>query len=231
MKISVCMATYNGERYILEQLRSIISELSNDDEIIISDDSSTDNTLNIIKNICDKRIIVIENQIFKNPVYNFENALKHSSGDIIFLADQDDIWIRGKVKRIKKELECYNLIVHDADLINSLGEKLGRSLFEINKSKQGIIRNLWKNSYVGCCMAFDRKTLEVALPFPKDIPMHDSWLGLIAEKYGKVKFLNESLIEYRRHENNLSHTGEKSNRKTIKRILDRFNLIKNFNKR
>ena len=96
--ISVCIATYNGSKYIKEQIDSILPQLDECDEIIVSDDSSTDNTLSILKSYHDRRIIIFTNQKFNSPIYNFENALKHAKGDIIFLSDQDDIWEFNKVQ-------------------------------------------------------------------------------------------------------------------------------------
>lgn len=96
--ISVCIATYNGGKYIKEQLDSILFQLGKDDEVIISDDSSTDDTLSILESYHDERIVILTNQKFHSPVYNFENALKSAKGDFIFLSDQDDIWEPTKVE-------------------------------------------------------------------------------------------------------------------------------------
>ncbi len=92
-KISVCLASFNGEKFISEQILSILEQLNTDDELIISDDNSTDTTPQIIKELMrlDKRIVFLPGNNFRNPVYNFENALAKSSGEYIFLADQDDI--------------------------------------------------------------------------------------------------------------------------------------------
>src|SRR5579871_1607034 len=109
--ISVCMATYNGERYILKQLQSIISQLSENDEIVISDDSSTDNTINIIKSFNDSRIRLYENNKFGSPIFNLENALKHAKNDFIFLSDQDDLWESNKVKTLVEKLNQYDLVL------------------------------------------------------------------------------------------------------------------------
>ncbi|MDE5758415.1 MAG: glycosyltransferase, partial [Allobaculum sp.] len=91
--ISVCIATYNGERYIETQIRSILDQLNEDDEIIISDDSSTDRTLDIIRSLNDSRIKLFAGNKFHSRTFNFENALKQATGDFIFLSDQDDIWL------------------------------------------------------------------------------------------------------------------------------------------
>ena len=99
MKISVCLASYNGEKFIFDQISSIISQLAEKDELIISDDSSTDTTLSIIKGFNDHRIKLFPGNTFYNPVYNFENALKQSAGEVIVLSDQDDIWLENKLPR------------------------------------------------------------------------------------------------------------------------------------
>lgn len=225
--ISVCIATYNGEKYIEKQLDSILTQLSEQDEVIISDDSSTDNTIKIIKLLNDDRIKIFENQKFRSPIYNFENVLKYARGNIIVLSDQDDIWKSNKIETIKKYMQDANLVLSDADIIDENSNVLQESFYKLNGSKNGLIKNIIKNSYLGCTMAFDRKILEKSLPFPKDLPMHDWWIGLIGEMYGKTYFINDKLISYRRHGNNASPTGEKSKYSFIQKVLFRIVIIKN----
>lgn len=230
--ISVCMATFNGEQYVKEQLDSILPQLSEFDEVIVSDDNSTDKTVEVIKSYRDRRIRLFEKQTFSSPVFNFENALKHANGDLIFLSDQDDIWAPNKVNLIKKYLENYDLVVSDAIIIDEFGNLIENSFFKSNKSKQGLIRNVIRNSYLGCAMAFNRKVLEKALPFPSDCPMHDWWLGLIGECYGDVFLIEDKLISYRKHSGNVSSTGERSKFSLRKKLSMRFlvvrNLIRNY---
>jgi glycosyltransferase involved in cell wall biosynthesis len=227
MKISVCMASYNGKKYIKGQLESILSQLSKDDEIIISDDSSTDSTIEIIKSYRDKRIVLFENQKFKSPIFNFENALGYAKGNIIILSDQDDIWKDNKVEVIKKYMKDYDLVLSDADIIDEYGNILEESFYKLNKSNAGLFKNIVKNSYLGCTMAFNRKILNKSLPFPKDLPMHDWWIGLMGELYGKTYFIEDKLISYRRHGNNASPTGEKSIYSFKQKIMFRLKIIKN----
>jgi len=229
--VSVCMATYNGEKYLAEQLESILSQLSEDDEVIISDDGSSDKTIEIIKSFNDSRIKIFENQKFKSPIFNFENALKYAKGEIIVLADQDDIWKRDKIKTIKKYMQDYDLVISDADIIDEKGNILRESFYALNDSRNGFVKNILQNSYLGCTMAFNRKVLEKSLPFPKDIPMHDWWIGLIGELFGEVCFLKDKLIYYRRHGNNFSFSSEKSRYSFWKKIDFRIKLIKNLLKR
>lgn len=204
--ISVCIPTYNGEKFILSQLNSILIQLSDKDEIIISDDSSSDNTIKLIKSLKDNRIIISENNKFRSPVYNMENALKLAKGDYIFLADQDDIWEDNKVEEIMKNLQAYNLVISDARIIDQDEKIITESYFNWKKSGKGFWKNFTKNSYIGCAMAFDRKILTASLPFPKKLAMHDVWIGLIAEVFGKVLFFDKKLILYRRHDANLTYS-------------------------
>lgn len=225
--ISVCMATYNGEKYLKEQIDSILVQLAPQDELIISDDGSTDKTLEIIKSYKDNRITLLEGNSFHSPILNFENALKQSKGSYIFLSDQDDIWYEDKVKTVMPLLERYDCVVSDATVIAADRTLIADSFFRLNHSGPGLLRNIIKNGYLGCCMAFNRMILEKALPIPNSIPMHDTWIGLVSEKYGKPLFLKEALIYYRRHGANASSTTERSKRSLKSKIADRFIFMKN----
>ncbi len=228
--ISVAMATYNGERFIEEQITSILKNLNENDELIISDDASTDQTLAIIKTFSDKRIKIIKGPQ-KGVKQNFANALAHCQGKYIFLSDQDDIWEENKVLKVLKvleEKECTG-IVHDCVVVNEDATKnLMDSFFLHRKSKSGIIRNIYKNRYLGCCIAFSREMIKYILPIPENIEMHDQWIGLLCEKYGSVYFMKEKLIKYRRHGGNVSAMRHYP---LLKMIQNRVSLIKEFCKR
>lgn len=201
--ISICMATRNGEKYIEAQLSSILNQISDTDEIIISDDSSSDLTVDKIKAFNDPRIHLLENNTFFNPIFNIENALRHASGEIIVLSDQDDIWLNNKISLIRRTLGTdpreIHLIVMNGIIIDEKENVLYRSIFDRMNSGKGICKNIYANTYMGCCMAFTRSLLNVALPFPQKIPMHDMWLGLLAELFGSVNFHGDLTIKYRRH--------------------------------
>ena len=211
--ISVCMATYNGERYLRQQLESILSQLSEQDaEIIIADDGSTDETLRIVESLRDSRIRVLPSEKHLGTIYNYERALQAAKGDVIFLADQDDIWLPGKVTAVLDKLKECDLVMHDAYMLrqkDSQEDAWRRSgkLSDIRPYEGGVVSNWWMNSFTGCCVAFRRDVLEKALPFPKKLPMHDQWLGLIAERYFKVRWIEEPLVEYRQHTSNATHIG------------------------
>ena len=226
--ISVCIATYNGERYIRQQIESIVCQLNVDDEIIVSDDGSTDGTLDIVKGIGDKRIKIIEGPGRKSPILNFECALKASKGDFIFLSDQDDVWKPDKVEICMKWLKTYHCVVSDAEVTDNRLKPLYPSLYDIMQVRQGRIYNtIWKNGYTGCCMAFRRIVLEASLPFPKNIPMHDIWIGNVAAYKYNVIFIPDRLIHFRRHENNISCNGKGSKFTIWQQMKFRLNIIKN----
>ena len=226
--ISVCIATYNGEIFIREQIDSILRQLSSDYEIIVSDDGSTDGTISIINSIDDKRIRVIEGPRKQSPTSNFECALKASKGDYIFMSDQDDVWKPNKVKICMEWLQRYDCVVSDAEVTDSSLNPLYSSLYAIMQVRQGRIYNtIWKNGYTGCCMAFRRNVLEASLPFPKDIPMHDIWIGNVAAYKYNVKFIPDTLIYFRRHEDTTSCNGKGSKFSILQQIKFRWSVIKN----
>jgi glycosyltransferase involved in cell wall biosynthesis len=228
------MATYNGEKYIKEQLESILLQLGIDDEVIISDDMSTDKTIKIIETFNDSRIHIYQNSKEKGYTKNFENALEKTTGDIIFLADQDDIWIHNKVKNMKKYLLEYDFVVSDNIIVDEKLNTIHKSHFQIYKTKQGFIRNLLLPRYVGACMAFKKEVLQTSLPFPKNAKLsaHDYWICLIAELFFQVYKLDEPLIKYRRHASNTSSGGYKSMNnlfhKLNVRIYTLIHLLKRF---
>ena len=204
--ISVCIATYNGEKYIQEQLNSILPQLQEHDEIIISDDGSTDGTIEQIRQIGSPLIHIYKNTGEHGYTRNFENALSLAKGEYIFLCDQDDIWQPDKVNVCLKALEQYDYVVHDAMPVDADGNKLADSFCALRKSRFGFWPNLIRFSYIGCCMAFRRKLLNKALPFPKNQQLctHDNWLYMVGTAFFKARFINRQLILYRRYGSNAS---------------------------
>lgn len=205
--VSVAMAAYNGEPFIRNQIESILSQLRKGDELVISLDPSSDNTEEIIKAFVkrDKRIKWLRGE-GKGLVNNFSNAIRHCSNDIIFLSDQDDLWKKGKVDIVLSYFEDskINVVMHDAEIVNEKGEQRFPSFIEKRGCRTGIFKNIFKNSYIGCCMAFRKSIRKYIFPFPENIPMHDQWIGLVGEITGKNVIIDDVLISYRRHEKNAS---------------------------
>ncbi len=222
MKISVALAAYKGERYIAEQLNSILCQLGENDEIIVSDDFPAGKTREAVAGIHDKRIRYIEGQ-GKGVVRNFENALNACTGDVIFLSDQDDVWMPDKVQKVLAEIRNgADLVLHDAAVTDGSLNITDPSFFAVHGSNASFAKNLIRNSFVGCCMAFTRKVMADSLPFPNELPMHDWWIALAAMKKGyKTVLLPESLIKWRRHGENA--TGGKTS--TVQKIKWRLKML------
>jgi len=224
--VSVCMATFNGGTHLKKQIETILMQLKSNDELIISDDGSTDSTVQIIQNWADDRIKLYKNESQAGVISNFQNALSKAKGDYIFLADQDDIWLPDRINTISEHLANNDLVLSNCKIVDSTGHVLYDSFFEYRDSRPGFWRNLIKNPYIGCCMAFRRSVLSYVLPIPPDVHMHDWWIGLLVELKGKVYFLPETTMLYIRHGTNASPTGETSTYSTFSRIKNRFCLIK-----
>jgi glycosyltransferase involved in cell wall biosynthesis len=225
------MATYNGERYIKEQLESILCQLGESDEVVISDDVSSDRTIEIIKSIEDPRIKVYFNNS-RNYSKNFENAISQASGDIIFISDQDDVWMSNKVKLFLEKLRIFDLVVSDVSITD---EKLiveKRSHFQEYNVKKGFWINFIKTRYIGASMAFHRKILKKVLPLPTKSKFcaYDYWIAIVCELYYNVGLINIPTMYYRRHNSNASGGGLKSEfslkRKIFTRIYSLFYLLK-----
>ena len=218
------MAVYNGERFLNAQINSILGQLSDCDEVIVSVDPSSDRSDEIIRQLAahDKRVYVLVGE-GKGVIKNFENALNHVTGDYIFLSDQDDVWLPDKIAVCMNVFHSKNalLLIHNASLTDAeltiTKEHCYGSTF-----RKGIVRNLIKNKYTGCCMAFRTELLETVLPFPEAIPMHDQWLALVAEKSGKVEYIKQPLILYRRHGDTLTGIRESS---FLQKLKWRLNIV------
>lgn len=214
-RISVAMISYQGAKYIEEQLDTILVTLGEEDEVIVSDDGSTDGTREILLAYQkkDARVRMIDGP--KNGVKaNVENALRACDGAYIFLADQDDVWMPEKVERVMAAFEHdgVSLVVHDAVVTDGTCENVVlESFYSLKGSGAGVLKNIWRNTYIGCCMAFKRELLEEVLPIPNYIEMHDQWIGVINDQLKRgTSFIPDKLIKYRRHGNNasgMSHYG------------------------
>lgn len=220
MKLSVALCTYNGENFLKQQLDSILGQTDPVDEIVICDDKSSDQTINIIKDYQEKYPELI--QLYQNnpglgTIKNFEKAILHTSGDLIFLSDQDDIWYPEKVEKscrfFKGNHNCL-LLFSDGDLIDDQGTKTRSTLW----NKWGfdtVTKSIWQdnkqafeylvkgdNKITGATVCF-RKSLKNKI-LPIELPLnywHDGWLGTHAAAQEGLFFINESLIQYRVHNN------------------------------
>ena len=224
--VSVCMATYNGDKFIEEQIESILSQLGPSDELVISDDGSDDTTLQILETVArrDSRVKVLKGP--KNGlIKNFENALKHARGELIFLSDQDDVWLPGRVDAAIKKHKTHATVVVNACVIDQDSNMLAPQVYYENTFKYKPFKTLIVNRYIGCTMSFRADVLKRCLPFPDNIPMHDWWIGLTSELYFETAMIAESFVKYRRHGENVTQTLGKSTNTFLTKVKYRINLL------
>jgi glycosyltransferase involved in cell wall biosynthesis len=206
MKISIVMTVYNGEKYLKEQIDSFLNQTLLPNEIIIADDCSSDKTIEIIEKY--KKNFPNKIKIFKNEhnlgfTKNFEKAISKSSGDIIFLSDQDDVWYKNKIQTVIKKFKTnpnIDLIIHDADLVNE-------NLKKTNHSAISQIVLGFNNTDVfitGALTSFNKKLIKYFLPFPKNLIGHDGFMHFVSKNLGTRMVINDKLQMVRRHTNNTS---------------------------
>lgn len=222
--ISVCLASYNGEKYLPPQIDSILSQLKEGDELLVSDDGSNDLSLNILKSYGDKIRIVASDRV-GGVVPNFERVISAALGDIITLSDQDDIWLEGRIESIRHEMNNCDLLISNGEVVNSDLKSKNLDVFDFVGFRPGFIKNFLKNSYVGCCMSFRRDLLPIILPFPPRIAWHDWYIALVAELFFNCKKDERKMFLFRRHSSNSSLTGYKSKNSIFKRIIIRLWII------
>ena len=226
--ISVCIATYNGERFLKRQVTSILSQIDVKDEVIVADDGSVDNTLTILRDLNDPRIRIVDGAHRHSPTWNFEKALKEARGEYIFLSDQDDVWMPEKVAVTMRYLQQYDCVVSDNVTVAADDSVISDSFYAVNNTRPGKYYNLLlKNGYLGCCMAFRRNVLDAALPFPADIPMHDIWIGNVAAFKYSVCFIPDKLMHYNRHGDNASTASAPSAYSLRQKLGFRWSVIQN----
>jgi glycosyltransferase involved in cell wall biosynthesis len=219
--ISVALCTRNGERFIAEQVGSILAQTRVPEEIVVSDDGSTDSTVAIIEAAVAEhraanpgapiRLTVLRNETALGVVRNFEQAISATTGDLIALCDQDDRWRPGRVQLALDEFERRPellLVYGNARLIDDAGVPLRYSLFEaleIGENERQRIRSdnafaalMARNLVTGATTMIRRSLLAAALPFPEQW-VHDEWLAAIAASTGSIDFLDEEIIDYRQH--------------------------------
>jgi glycosyltransferase involved in cell wall biosynthesis len=215
--ISVCIATFNGERYIKEQLDSILIQIDSQDEVVVCDDGSSDSTLFIVNNFNDARIRVFENLDRLGYVANFEKALTLSVGDYIFLSDQDDIWLPGRVAEMMNSINGNSnalLVASNFDLIDEVGIPAGE-FRRLKPARQFAFINiglifLGRMPYYGCTFLFRRKILDYCLPIPAHIESHDIWIALIANLFGGVVNIPGATLMHRIHSRNVTSKNRRS---------------------
>lgn len=206
MKISIAMATYNGSGYIEEQLDSFLTQTRLPDELVITDDCSSDDTVKIIRDFTLKApfpVILTVNK--KNLGYsgNFNAALEGTTGELVFLSDQDDVWFSDKLEYMTKLAEDNPedlILMNDAALTDGLLNEVGLTKLEQIESAGMPIESF----VMGCCCAVRRELLDICMPIPADYKAHDNWLVEFADGLEAKEVDDKVLQYYRRHESNES---------------------------
>jgi glycosyltransferase involved in cell wall biosynthesis len=235
--VSVAMCTYNGAKYLPEQLESIANQTVAVGELVVCDDGSTDNTIEVIKSFaqtCSFPVTFHSNTVNLGSTKNFEKCLNLCSGDIIFLCDQDDKWREDKVEKqlaYFKENPGKDAVFSDAMMIDNDSKPIGRTIWEEieftatyqKKWLDGKAHEILFNGFVvtGATLAIRKSCLERLMPFPTHVEdlIHDAWMAMVLSLEDKIGFIAENLISYRRHESQQVGFGSKIE---AVRINDRF---------
>jgi len=223
-RVSVAIGTHNGAPFIEEQLRSILNQTIPPDEIVISDDASTDGTIRVARSVFEKHeslvrgvtstLRVIENPVALGIAANFQQALMASTGDLIALSDQDDVWEPGRLEAALREFTSrpeLDLLHSDAILVDSNGDPIGGTLFEAIEVSEEMRRQIHdgralkvlmrRNVVTGATVVIRRRLLLRATPFPSSW-LHDEWLAIVAAATGTSDLSETPLVRYRQHASN-----------------------------
>lgn len=217
--VSIVLATYNGERFLQEQLNSLFQQTYQPLEIIAVDDCSIDNTLSLLNENAAKynHLFVVQNSENRGHVKTFEKGFALANGDFIAICDQDDIWLPNKIEVLLNHIGHYAIAYCDSEFIDASGQSLGKKMSDTKNMADFNSPLMYIEvgiSALGHAMLITKQLATAAMPFPK-IFSHDNWLGFVASFNGSVKFVDQVLVQYRRHEANLTNALHKKDRKRI----------------
>lgn len=212
VRVSVCMATFNGARFVREQVESILRELDETDELVIVDDASTDDTVAVVRKIGDTRIQLWERDTNRGPVTSFEEAIGYARGQFILLSDQDDVWIPGRVRVMLEALGRSDVVA--GNFIISGQEVSTNWRLRARDSGKGL-RNtasliLGRRPYFGSAMGFRVELRETLLPIPGVVEAHDHWLAFVGNLAGRLSHVEEPVLVRRLHGRNLTSARRRS---------------------
>ena len=221
-RISVALATHNGERFVGEQIASILAQTLPVSEIVLSDDASSDRTVEIVEGLVAEyqkahgsapELVVLRNDPPLKVTQNFAQAIAHCTGDLIALCDQDDVWHPNRIERLAARFDdpSVQLVFSNARQVDASGAYMGHDLFEamgMSAGERALVDDgrafeqfMRRNLATGATVMFRRSLAELAAPFP-DAWLHDEWLAVIAAAYDGVRIHDESLTDYRQHDKN-----------------------------
>lgn len=233
MKISVCLATYNGGKFLGMQLDSILSQLKQEDEVVIIDDASSDNTVEVIKSYRDSRVRLYRNEQNQGVNYSFGRAISMATGEYLFLSDQDDVWPSGRAETMLNALQKDGawLLSSNFTAIDIKGNDFAGYANEVKAvDSRKYLKNildiyLGKLNYFGCTMVFNAKLKKVILPFPSYLESHDLWMALAANLTHSNLHLEAITLFHRVHGNNVSIVKRPLCKKIWSRVIFSVSLI------
>lgn len=220
VRASVCMATYQGAAYVAEQVRSILAQLGPGDELVVVDDASRDATAGIVAAFDDPRVRLVRNETNRGYVRTFERALELARGDYLFLADQDDVWLSGRLDAMLAALQDHAVV---STSVAVLGEPTNPPRFRLRaRDSQRHLANIFAvmvgyRPYTGCAMAMRRDILASVLPIPGFVfESHDLWIALVANTHRQNVHLEAPSVARRLHDANQTPLGWRSLRAILR---------------
>ena len=224
--VSIAMCTYNGSRFLEEQLISLVQQSYSNIEIIITDDGSSDDTVDMIKRYMAQysNIKLSENETNLGFVKNFEKAISLCRGEYIALADQDDIWKLHKIETFVNAIGTHSLIYSDAELIDADSNMTGSFLIQPKKSLlKGPCASafIFDNCVSGNTLMFQRALLDHVLPIPDEVRFHDQWIAFVAATYGAITYTDEAMTKYRRYADQVTHVTKAKAKGFIQRLEEK----------
>lgn len=236
--VDILLATYNGEKYIKQQLDSILNQTYSNIRILINDDASTDGTIDILKEYEEKdsRIQVQYNDKNLGFIKNFENLLNRVESNYYMLSDQDDYWMPEKVEKSLKKIidENADLVFTDLEAVDDNLQTITPSVVQYMGFKKNIDKHkdykliFLRNCITGCTIISRKELISKIIPIPEKKPMvHDWWMGLMIIQSGKISFLDEPTIKYRQHgDNQLGIYGMKNTINSAKEYREKYINLK-----
>lgn len=236
--INILLSTYNSEKYLKEQLNSILDQTFAEWLVIVRDDQSNDSTVEILNSYTlkypDKFTIIKNGNVNLGPCKSFEKLLESAKDEYIMFCDHDDVWLSNKlellVNKIKETENVFSnkpVLVHsDLYVVDNNLNIISESFWEYSNLKPEYSLDYKKiairNCVTGCSLIFNKKTIDYILPFPNFISMHDRWVAMVVAYYGRIAWINDKTVLYRQHENNV--IGAQKNKSFISKVFN-FNLI------
>lgn len=206
IRASVCLASYRGARYIKEQLESILTQLGPNDELVIVDDASPDDTVDQIRSFDDGRIRLIEARVNQGYVKSFEQAVLAARGECILLSDQDDVWLPGRLELIMDALQASRVVASNFDVLGG-GARPNIPRLRREDSRRHAANILGAlvgyRAYYGCAMGLRRDMVPLFAPVPRYlVESHDLWLAICGNLAGSIRHLDEPTLLRRIHDDN-----------------------------